>query len=249
MEGSPCPFCGRSMWRSMKLDLDHSTPLVLGGQGPRRLAHSSCNRRAGALMAAQLRGARRRAGLPVAAQLGLPVTSRDGEGRGRGKRCLLGDRQDDCLTRLNLGASLWLYLGDRPVFRQDNHLFPRLRVGSQVHFGQPEASKCVLGDRTVLPDQVWQSDHRGGLRPAAARRQWALPPLEHPERLRTWCRCSRSRREQLPNRQRQRLRGQDDASSKLHCLVTFCHALSPLTGCPLPRCSTVHPTVTSSVCG
>jgi hypothetical protein len=58
--GEPCPFCGQPMLACMKLDFDHSTPLVFGGDGPRRLAHASCNRRAGVRLGNRLRSARRR---------------------------------------------------------------------------------------------------------------------------------------------------------------------------------------------
>ena len=58
--GAGCPLCGRPMWRSQRLDLDHSVPRAFGGQGPRRLAHATCNRRAGAILGNQLRGAARR---------------------------------------------------------------------------------------------------------------------------------------------------------------------------------------------
>lgn len=43
----PCPFCSHDMDVRMALDYDHYPPLALGGGGTRRLAHATCNRRAG----------------------------------------------------------------------------------------------------------------------------------------------------------------------------------------------------------
>jgi hypothetical protein len=52
VQGSPCPLCRRPMYHpQQRLDLDHSVPRALGGgAAPRRLTHTSCNRRAGALL-------------------------------------------------------------------------------------------------------------------------------------------------------------------------------------------------------
>lgn len=49
-QGAPCPFCALGMYRDQELDYDHVVPLSMGGNphGPKRLSHSSCNRRAGA---------------------------------------------------------------------------------------------------------------------------------------------------------------------------------------------------------
>jgi hypothetical protein len=47
-DGDPCPFCRRPMRSWQSLDLDHVVPVYLArGDGPKRLAHQSCNRRAG----------------------------------------------------------------------------------------------------------------------------------------------------------------------------------------------------------
>jgi 5-methylcytosine-specific restriction endonuclease McrA len=55
--GSRCPRCGEPMWPHFQdLDLDHAVPRVHGGgNGPRRLAHASCNRRHGAELTNQAR--------------------------------------------------------------------------------------------------------------------------------------------------------------------------------------------------
>jgi hypothetical protein len=57
VDGEPCPFCGEAMAGDMDLDYDHYPPLAMGGtpDGPRRLAHSSCNRRAGQAISARRR--------------------------------------------------------------------------------------------------------------------------------------------------------------------------------------------------
>ena len=53
--GSPCPFCREPMFAEHALDYDHAIPRLLGGDsGPRRLAHASCNRRAGRALQARL---------------------------------------------------------------------------------------------------------------------------------------------------------------------------------------------------
>lgn len=47
-DGEPCWRCGYPMYRWQKLDLDHLVNRIDGGaDGPTRLAHASCNRRAG----------------------------------------------------------------------------------------------------------------------------------------------------------------------------------------------------------
>ncbi|MET7949230.1 hypothetical protein [Micromonospora sp. NPDC005324] len=54
----PCPFCTQAMTTAMRLHYDHYPPLALGGGGPgtvRRLAHASCNCRAGQQLAQQRR--------------------------------------------------------------------------------------------------------------------------------------------------------------------------------------------------
>ena len=54
--GEPCPFCGKPMWSSQRLQLDHVVPRVDGGAaGPVRWAHGSCNEAAGARLAASRR--------------------------------------------------------------------------------------------------------------------------------------------------------------------------------------------------
>lgn len=54
--GEPCPLCGYPMYHpEQRLDLDHSVPRALGGDGPRRLALARCNRRAGGRLGNQLR--------------------------------------------------------------------------------------------------------------------------------------------------------------------------------------------------
>lgn len=71
VEGEPCELCGRPMWLSEKLDLDHEVARTLGGKdGRTRLTHASCNRSRGAAMGNRLRRQRPR---PVAP----PPTSRD----------------------------------------------------------------------------------------------------------------------------------------------------------------------------
>lgn len=58
--GTPCPLCGLVMLRAQRLDLDHAVPRVYGGHdGPRRIVHASCNRRAGQRIASARRTARR----------------------------------------------------------------------------------------------------------------------------------------------------------------------------------------------
>lgn len=59
VDGTPCWRCRRPMYRGMRLQLDHTTPRALGGQGPRALVHGSCNEAAGARLGNQLRRLRR----------------------------------------------------------------------------------------------------------------------------------------------------------------------------------------------
>lgn len=51
MPGTACPYCGGSMDRGQYLDFDHYPPLAIPLPATlvrvRRLAHRSCNRRAG----------------------------------------------------------------------------------------------------------------------------------------------------------------------------------------------------------
>jgi hypothetical protein len=56
--GTPCPLCGAVMWKTEPLDLDHSTPLALGGTTGDRIVHAVCNRSAGATLGNRLRGRR-----------------------------------------------------------------------------------------------------------------------------------------------------------------------------------------------
>lgn len=54
--GKPCPICGHLMTQDQPLDLDHIIPRALGGTGgPVQVAHSSCNRRSGALLGQTIR--------------------------------------------------------------------------------------------------------------------------------------------------------------------------------------------------
>ena len=65
-DGDRCWRCGRPMYGWQQLDLDHVTDRVFGGAGgPTRLAHRSCNRRAGAALSTPVRLAR----LALAARL------------------------------------------------------------------------------------------------------------------------------------------------------------------------------------
>lgn len=55
--GKACPLCGATMWPpDWMLDLDHKTPIALGGSGPGgRIVHAKCNRSAGARLGNLLR--------------------------------------------------------------------------------------------------------------------------------------------------------------------------------------------------
>ena len=54
--GSACPMCGLTMGRDQPLDLDHSTPVAVGGSGAGdRIVHASCNRSAGAHLRERLK--------------------------------------------------------------------------------------------------------------------------------------------------------------------------------------------------
>jgi hypothetical protein len=55
-DGDPCPRCGGPMFRGQLLDLDDFPGRVFGGPQVKRLAHRSCNRRAGAILGNRLRG-------------------------------------------------------------------------------------------------------------------------------------------------------------------------------------------------
>lgn len=55
-DGDPCWRCGQPMYKSQPLDRDHIVDRALGGAaGPAVLAHTSCNRSAGAKLGNQLR--------------------------------------------------------------------------------------------------------------------------------------------------------------------------------------------------
>jgi len=47
-EGQPCARCGRPMYRTQLLELDHFPGRMYGGPQETRLSHMRCNRRAGA---------------------------------------------------------------------------------------------------------------------------------------------------------------------------------------------------------
>jgi len=62
IDGTPCRYCGRPMYKRQSLDLDHIVPVALGnGSGPTVLTHSKCNRAAGGRLAARKKMARRKA--------------------------------------------------------------------------------------------------------------------------------------------------------------------------------------------
>jgi len=59
VDGTRCPFCRKPMFKAKArlLDYDHVIPVALGGMdGPKRLSHRTCNRRAGAVMGNRMRG-------------------------------------------------------------------------------------------------------------------------------------------------------------------------------------------------
>lgn len=60
LDGDPCPLCGQPMFKEQGLDLDHETPIALGGSrnGPTRLTHRVCNRRAGQRLGQQAKTGR-----------------------------------------------------------------------------------------------------------------------------------------------------------------------------------------------
>lgn len=59
--GTPCPFCREPMFAAQQLDYDHLVPVAEGGKdGPRRLAHASCNRSAGGRLGAAVTNGRAR---------------------------------------------------------------------------------------------------------------------------------------------------------------------------------------------
>ena len=57
VDGTPCPRCGRPMYRWQQLDAGHSRDRAVYGtdQLPDRLEHARCNRAAGAKLGARLR--------------------------------------------------------------------------------------------------------------------------------------------------------------------------------------------------
>lgn len=55
--GTLCPLCGQVMEDWQALDLDHATPLVLGGgEVGDRITHATCNRSLGATLGNRMRG-------------------------------------------------------------------------------------------------------------------------------------------------------------------------------------------------
>ena len=74
-DGEPCPLCEQPMYRTQKLDADHSHMLMHGDNNlPDRLAHASCNQLAGV----KARWARHRARQAVRKGQGQALnTSRD----------------------------------------------------------------------------------------------------------------------------------------------------------------------------
>lgn len=60
--GEPCWRCGRPMFKWQRLEYDHVIPRAFGGgNGEKRFAHQSCNRRAGQQITAAILRARHRA--------------------------------------------------------------------------------------------------------------------------------------------------------------------------------------------
>ena len=65
--GQPCDLCGYGMFRDPRygwmaaLELDHIIPRAMGGtDGPTRLVHAYCNRKAGGRLGGRLGGLRKR---------------------------------------------------------------------------------------------------------------------------------------------------------------------------------------------
>lgn len=58
--GTACPMCGEVMSADQSLDLDHVVPRAVGGDGPVRIVHTSCNRSEGAKFGNRLRAVRSR---------------------------------------------------------------------------------------------------------------------------------------------------------------------------------------------
>lgn len=59
IDGTPCRYCGRPMYKRQQLDLDHIVPVALGnGSGPTVLTHAKCNRAAGGRLAGRKKKAR-----------------------------------------------------------------------------------------------------------------------------------------------------------------------------------------------
>ena len=56
-DGDPCAICGRGMYRTDRLHLDHAQPCAMGGaDGPTRLVHASCNLSRGGKLGGKLKG-------------------------------------------------------------------------------------------------------------------------------------------------------------------------------------------------
>lgn len=45
VDGTPCEYCGRPMFKTQELDADHELARNHGGRKANRLLHASCNRR------------------------------------------------------------------------------------------------------------------------------------------------------------------------------------------------------------
>lgn len=60
VDGTRCPLCGKPMYRSQRLHLDHTDPRALNAASEGdRLTHGSCNERRGARLGNRLRKGRR----------------------------------------------------------------------------------------------------------------------------------------------------------------------------------------------
>lgn len=59
VDGTPCAVCGRPMYRSQRLQADHSVPRALGGTEADRLLHGRCNESRGARLGNRMRTRRR----------------------------------------------------------------------------------------------------------------------------------------------------------------------------------------------